>query len=131
MDSFFLGTIVIGGSTFLSVAGMYLVRKIVHLEKLQSYHEVGGYLLSVLGTLYAVVLGFVVVSASQGMDQAKLNVEKEANAVADVYRLAEGFPDRNRRQPFFGDFAVKPLAFELDLTMFDGLGKRRQSGTIQ
>ena len=98
MNSILLGTILIGGSTLLSVGGMFLVRKFVHLEKLQSYHEVGGYLLSVLGTLYAVVLGFVVVNASQDMETARLNVEKEANAVADVYRLAEGFPASSRTE---------------------------------
>ncbi len=96
MSSFLVALLLVGGSTFLSVGGMFLVRKFVHLEKLQSYHEVGGYLLAVLGTLYAVVLGFVVVSASQGMDQAKINVEKEANAIADVFRLAEGFPKQSR-----------------------------------
>lgn len=98
MNSFMVALILVGGSTFLSVGGMFLVRKFVHLEKLQSYHEVGGYLLAVLGTLYAVVLGFVVVNASEGMDGAKVNVEKEANAVADVFRLAEGFPTRSRQE---------------------------------
>jgi hypothetical protein len=96
LNSFLLGTLVVGVSTTLSVAGLFLVRKLVRLEKLQSYHEVGGYLLSVLGTLYAVVLGFVVVNASQDMDHARLNVEREANAVADVFRLAEGFPEKRR-----------------------------------
>jgi hypothetical protein len=88
----------VGGSTLLSVSGMFLVRKFVHLEKLQSYHEVGGYLLAVLGTLYAVVLGFAVVSASEGLDRATVNVEREANAIADVFRLAEGFPLQNRQE---------------------------------
>ncbi|HEY9682580.1 MAG TPA: hypothetical protein V6C86_13455 [Oculatellaceae cyanobacterium] len=98
MNSLTLGALVVGGSTLLSVLGMFLVRQVVHPEKLQRCHEVGGYMLSVLGTLYAVVLGFVVVSASQDMDQARLNVEHEANAVADVFRLAEGFPEKNRVQ---------------------------------
>jgi hypothetical protein len=98
LNSFMVATILVGGSTLLSVSGMFLVRKFVHLEKLQSYHEVGGYLLAVLGTLYAVVLGFAVVSASEGLDRATVNVEKEANSIADVFRLAEGFPLQNRQE---------------------------------
>ncbi len=88
--------IVVGGSTALAVSGMLLVRKRVSLDTLTSYHEVAGYLLSVIGTLYAVLLGFVVVDAMNSVQDARLAVEEEANAVANVFLCAEAMKPKDR-----------------------------------
>lgn len=88
--------VVVGGSTCLAVAGMLLVRKRVPMDTLISYHEVAGYLLSVIGTLYAVLLGFVVVDAMNGMQDARLAVEEEANAIANVFMCAEALKQKDR-----------------------------------
>jgi hypothetical protein len=47
---------------------------------------------SVGGTLYAVLLGLVVVDAMQTFETARLTTEKEADALANVYLLAERLP---------------------------------------
>jgi hypothetical protein len=47
VDSFFI----IGGSTACSIAGMFFVRKFVPRKTLENCHEVGVYLLAVVGTL--------------------------------------------------------------------------------
>lgn len=78
-----------GGSTALAVGGMLLVRKKVSIDTLTSCHEVAGYLLSVIGTLYTVLLGFVVVDSMNGVQDARCAVEEEANAVANVFLCAE------------------------------------------
>lgn len=88
--------LVVGGSTGLAVAGMLMVRKRVSIDTLTSYHEVAGYLLSVIGTLYAVLLGFVVVDAMNSMQDARLAVEEEANAVANVFLCAEAMKPKDR-----------------------------------
>jgi len=97
MQSYFAGVIVIFTATVLSVAGMLAVRRFVGLEKLRSYHEVAGYLLQVIGTLYAVVLGFVVVDAMTHLQDARTTVEQEANSVANIFLLADGFKSELRR----------------------------------
>ncbi len=91
-----IALIVVGGSTALAVGGMLLVRKKVSIESLTSYHEVAGYLLSVIGTLYAVLLGFVVVDAMNGVQDARWAVEEEANAVANVFLCAEAMKPADR-----------------------------------
>ncbi len=92
MNSYFFGFLVIAGTTILSVTGMLLVRWRVSLPTLASYHEVAGYLLSVVGTLYAVLLGFVVVDAMQHMQDVRGLVSMEASGLANIYLCAEGLP---------------------------------------
>lgn len=57
MHAFLVGAIVVGGSIALSVLGMWLVRLKFKPTSLKEHHEVAGYLLSIIGTLYAVLLG--------------------------------------------------------------------------
>ncbi len=97
MSSILLGVILLGGGTALSVFGLVLVRRFFKVDELQAHHEVAGYMLSILGTLYAVVLGFVVVSASNDVADAKHNIGSEVNAILDINRMADGFP-KDRRE---------------------------------
>ncbi|HEY9786473.1 MAG TPA: hypothetical protein V6D17_13785 [Candidatus Obscuribacterales bacterium] len=80
----------------MAVGGLLYVRKRVPYHSLVAYHEVAGYLLSVIGTLYAVLLGFVVVDAMTQVQEARLTVEKEADAIANVFLAADGFPQAER-----------------------------------
>jgi hypothetical protein len=65
-------------------------------EKRRAYNELIGWHLTILGTTYAVILGFMLYAVWTTYGEADLNVDQEANAVADVYRLAEGLPEQQR-----------------------------------
>jgi hypothetical protein len=93
MDSYWFGFVVILGTTVLAVSGMLVVRWRVSLPTLASYHEVAGYLLSVVGTLYAVLLGFVVVDAMQHMQDVRGLVSMEASGLANIFLCSEGLPE--------------------------------------
>lgn len=92
-DSYGIGSLLIFSVTAFSVLGLLLVRKYFDIEKLKSCHEVGGYLLSVVGTMYAVLLGLIVVDAMTKFQTARDIVEQEANSLADVFLLANSFPE--------------------------------------
>ncbi|HEY9681924.1 MAG TPA: hypothetical protein V6C86_10120 [Oculatellaceae cyanobacterium] len=96
MNSYFFGFLVILGTVVMSVAGMLLVRWKVSLPTLISYHEVAGYLLSVVGTLYAVLLGFVVVDAMQHVQDVRGLVSMEASGLANIYLSSEGLSEPKR-----------------------------------
>ncbi len=85
-------------TTALSLTGLYLVRKKVGLESLRECHEVAGYLLSIIGTLYAVLLGFIVVDSLSKFDRARVLIEEEASGVANVFFLADNFPPKERHE---------------------------------
>jgi hypothetical protein len=92
MNSLLQFVLVIGGITIASVVGLLLVRTKWSATRTRQHHEVGGYMLSILATLYAVVLGFVVVDVSDNVQQAKVNIEAEANAMLNICMFADGFP---------------------------------------
>ncbi len=83
---------VIFATVLASIAGLCIVRKMIGLSKLQTYHEVAGHLRSVVGTLYAVLLGLVIVDVQSKYQDAKVMGETEANAVANVFILSHGLP---------------------------------------
>lgn len=70
--------------------GLLLVRRFVDHETLSSHHDVAGYLLSIVGTLYAVVLGLIVVGSLNTFQSARLTVAKEANALRNIFHLSHG-----------------------------------------
>lgn len=98
MGAWTIGFLVVIGGTLGSVLGMLAVRKIFHRTKLESHHEVAGYLLSVIGTLYAVLLGLIVVDVQSKYQQAQLMAETEANAAADMFLLAQALGNPARQK---------------------------------
>ena len=61
-------------------------------EKRRTHNDLIGWQLSILGTTYAVIVGFMLYTVWTNFGLADLNADAEANAVVNVYRLAEGLP---------------------------------------
>jgi hypothetical protein len=94
MNAITISFLVVVGSIVLAVGGMLAARKFVPLDKSQLNHEVAGYLLGVVGTLYAVLLGLVIVDLQSKYQQAAMMAETEADAAADLFHLADSFPEK-------------------------------------
>jgi Protein of unknown function (DUF4239) len=97
MNAIAISLLVVVGSTVLALCGMFIVRRYLSHDELRPHHEVAGYLLGIVGTLYAVLLGLVVVDVQAKYQQARMMAESEANAAADLFHIAGGFPDKERR----------------------------------
>jgi hypothetical protein len=97
MQTFLLGFLVVGVSILLAHVGLRIVRRLVPLSVLESHHEVAGFIIGVLGAIYAVLLAFVVVIMWDQYGDARANVEQEANQLNDLAHMAEGFPDPARQ----------------------------------
>jgi len=93
MQPFLLSVLVIIASMVLAMAGLHLVHKRYPHPVRQANNEVAGFFLSVLGVVYAVLLAFVVIVVWEEFDTARVNVEKEANEIADIYRISLALPD--------------------------------------
>ena len=91
MSLFIQGILLVGGSIVLSSLGVWLVRHKFPAPTLQPHHEVGGILIAVVGTIYAVLLGFMVVVTWQSFDDATRVVTREGNYLGDLSGLAMGF----------------------------------------
>lgn len=98
MNVYLNGLIWVVIASAIAVSGMLVVRKYVGIERLISYHEVAGYMLSVVGTLYAVLLGFVVVDAMQHTQELRVLVDQEASGLCNIYLCANGLPSDKKLQ---------------------------------
>ena len=78
-------------------AGLWLARYLIDGAELRPDADVVGNYLQTLGTIYAVLLAFVVFVVWSQFNDARGCVEREANEVLDLYRTAKGFPDGPRK----------------------------------
>ncbi len=85
--------ILIVPTTLIAVAGPFVVRRFVKLDRLRTNNEVAGFKFATVGVLYAVLLAFAVVVVWEKFNQADSEVAKEAGAAATVYLLAGGIDD--------------------------------------
>jgi hypothetical protein len=81
-----------------SVLFMLALNWIWPWEKRREHNDQIGWQLSVLGTTYAVILGFMLYAVWTNFGAAEANVDLESNALVNVYRVADGLPDQERRR---------------------------------
>jgi hypothetical protein len=74
------------------------VRSRFSAEDLRKSHDVVGFTFSIIGVLYSVILGFTVVSVQERYNKAKETIHTEAIMVANLYRDAGIFQDKDRNQ---------------------------------
>jgi hypothetical protein len=81
-----------------SMLFMKVLNRIWPREKRREHNDLIGWQLGTLGTTYAVILGFMLYTVWTTYGAAELNVDLEANALRNVYSLAEGLPEPQRVQ---------------------------------
>src|SRR5215472_7557133 len=84
--SFFIVSAV---TTFLTLAGLYLVRKRYSAEVLKENHEVAAIIFNAFGLFYGVMLAFVVFVTWSGYSDATKDLEMEANLADDLFHIAK------------------------------------------
>ena len=61
-------------------------------EQRRAHNDLIGWQLSVLGTTYAVIVGFMLYTVWINFGAADLNADAEANSLVNIYRLSDGLP---------------------------------------
>lgn len=64
----------------------------------RTHNDIIGWQLSVLGTTYAVILGFMLYAVWTNFGDADLNVDQEAGSLANFHALVGGLPEPQRGQ---------------------------------
>src|SRR2546429_7690901 len=80
-------------TTFLGLAGLYLVRRKYSAEVLKENHEVAAIIFNAFGLFYGVMVAFVVFVAWSGYDEATKNLQLEASEALDIFHSTEAFPE--------------------------------------
>jgi hypothetical protein len=87
-----LAILFVGVATGGALAGLLVVRRNVALSTLESHNDVAGFIIAVIGVLYAVLLAFVVVIVWEQFDAARGNADHEAGLVESLYRDVGALP---------------------------------------
>ena len=93
MPSIFLSLVIIVPSVVLSSLGLWAVHRLFPHDIRRKNHEVADPFLSVLGTVYSILLAFVVVVVWQRFETARDIVEREGNALASMFHEARALPE--------------------------------------
>ena len=87
--------IIVGVTSYL---GLMFVRRRFNYSALQKHNEVGGVILQIIGTLYAVIIAFVVVIVWQAAGTADDRAAAEADTLGDLIRDAGLLPKAMREE---------------------------------
>ena len=86
--------VILIGTMAVSLLFMVGLNRFWPVQKRHTQNDLIGWQLSVLGTTYAVTLGFMLYTDWTNFNAAYLNAELEANSLRNIYRLAEGLPQQ-------------------------------------
>ena len=91
------GVLVVGGACLAAVVGLALVQRLVPVTIRREHNDVAGFIYAVLGVIYAVLLALVVIAVWEEFGRARVTVEGEANALAEIFWLAHRLPEPEGR----------------------------------
>ena len=81
-----VGTTIVVLSVLVSWIGLYVFDRFVHVSIRSRHNDVAGFIIAIIGVVYAVLLAFIAVAAWESFDNANRIVEEEANLVGNLYR---------------------------------------------
>jgi hypothetical protein len=93
LPNIILSLVIIIPSVVLSSLGLWAVDRLFPHDVRRKNNEAADFFLSVLGTVYGILLAFVVVVVWQRFETARDIVEKEGNAVASMFREARALSE--------------------------------------
>lgn len=80
----------------IALVGQVTFNKFTKREHLAEHHSAGEAMMGVVGTLFSVLLGFMVASAMDQYHDARMYNESEASNIASIFRIARGLSDKDR-----------------------------------
>jgi hypothetical protein len=92
----FENVIVVLVCTLSAVLFLWILNRFWPSSRRSQHNDIIGWQVGVLGTTYAVILGFMLYAVWTSYQDADINAEAEANCLVSVYRLADGLPAAQR-----------------------------------
>ncbi|HTA37712.1 MAG TPA: DUF4239 domain-containing protein [Candidatus Acidoferrales bacterium] len=86
------GIVVIGGFVVLTIVIGSIISRVFSHEVRLEHNDLAGFILAVIGVVYAVLLAFVAVTVWERFEAAETRSYEEASSLSLVYRDADDFP---------------------------------------
>jgi protein-S-isoprenylcysteine O-methyltransferase Ste14 len=87
------GVLVVCGASIIAIIGLAVVQRLVPASVRKEHNDVAGFIYAALGVIYAVLLALVVIAVWEEFGRARVTVESEANALAEIFWLAHQLPE--------------------------------------
>lgn len=81
-----------------SLAIWWLIRQMWPPERRRIHNEITGWQISVLGTTYAVIIGFMLFAVWSDFRAAQQNAEEESSCLINLFWAASGLPEGQREE---------------------------------
>lgn len=98
------GFVVVGGFLAITLVVGYCVERIASREVRIAHNDLAGFILAVIGVIYAVLLAFVTIGVWERYQQAESRSFDEAGQLAVVYRDADAFPQARELRVLVRDY---------------------------
>ena len=105
MLNFWQNIVIVIAAIVGALAFWWIIRRVWPPERRRLHNEITGWQISVLGTTYAVIVGFMLFAVWSDFKAAQENVETEASSLIDLYWSASGLPQAQRQQ-------IRKLAYD-------------------
>jgi len=91
--SFTIGIVLMCISMALAIGGLILVQRSVPIAFRRQHNDVAGFIYAVLGVVYAVLLGFMVVAVWEEWNAAAVTTDEEATSLSEIFWIAGRMPE--------------------------------------
>jgi len=98
--------VVVGGTIAFGLVGAWLVQRYVSATILEQHNEVSGFILAVVGVVYAVLLGFAAIGVWEHFQSAETDTYLEAGNLTEIYRDADALPIRDSLRQSIRDYTT-------------------------
>src|SRR5581483_10605809 len=87
------GPLFVGSVVALAIVMGMLVQRVLPQAVLREHNDIAGFILAVVGVVYAVLLAFLAIGVWERFTTAEARTYDEANQLAVLYRYADVFPN--------------------------------------
>lgn len=77
----------------LALGGLLLAHRLIDFEFRRHHNELTGFVIAVIGVVYAVLLAFIAIATWEAYTEAELTAGEEATYVGNIFRDTAGLPD--------------------------------------
>jgi hypothetical protein len=92
------GSVVVVLFTAVSCGGLLIFHRLVHVSVRRAHNDLAGFIIAVIGVLYAVLLAFIAIATWESFSKASDLVEAESDFAGGIYLDTQGLP-ANMGQP--------------------------------
>jgi hypothetical protein len=96
LPTFLAGIVIVGGFVASTLVFGYIVEHFTSVEIRSAHNDRAGFILAVIGVIYAVLLAFVAIGVWERFQLAEARTYEEAGSLTTIYRDAGSFPKPER-----------------------------------